>query len=60
MVRGEGCYLYDADGVRYLDAQNNVAHVGHSNPVVSFVFLALFFCCWVVVALCLFPPPSFL
>ena len=32
LVRGQGCHLYDADGVRYLDAYNNVASVGHSHP----------------------------
>ena len=34
MVRGEGCHLYDADGIEYLDCVNNVAHVGHCNPMV--------------------------
>ena len=32
MVRGEGTYLIDETGRRYLDCVNNVAHVGHSNP----------------------------
>jgi 4-aminobutyrate aminotransferase-like enzyme len=32
MVRGEGCWLYDDDGRRYLDLVNNVAHVGHCHP----------------------------
>jgi 4-aminobutyrate aminotransferase-like enzyme len=31
-VRGEGVWLYDADGTRYLDAYNNVASVGHCHP----------------------------
>jgi 4-aminobutyrate aminotransferase-like enzyme len=31
-VRGEGKWLYDAGGERYLDAYNNVAHVGHCHP----------------------------
>lgn len=31
-VRGEGVWLYDADGKRYLDAYNNVPHVGHCHP----------------------------
>lgn len=31
-VRGEGVWLYDADGRRYLDAYNNVPHVGHCHP----------------------------
>ncbi len=35
IVRGEGCHLYDADGVEYLDCVNNVAHVGHCNPKVN-------------------------
>ncbi len=32
IVRGWRQYLYDADGRAYLDAYNNVAHVGHSHP----------------------------
>ncbi|MBS0397503.1 MAG: aminotransferase class III-fold pyridoxal phosphate-dependent enzyme, partial [Proteobacteria bacterium] len=32
LVRGEGVWVYDADGHRYLDAYNNVPHVGHSHP----------------------------
>ncbi|HEX6027234.1 MAG TPA: aminotransferase class III-fold pyridoxal phosphate-dependent enzyme, partial [Solirubrobacter sp.] len=32
IVRGRGAYLYDADGRRYLDLVNNVAHVGHCHP----------------------------
>lgn len=32
LVRGWKQYLYDADGAEYLDAYNNVAHVGHSHP----------------------------
>ena len=32
LVRGEGVWLYDADGVRYLDCYNNVASVGHCHP----------------------------
>jgi 4-aminobutyrate aminotransferase-like enzyme len=35
LVRGEGVWLYDADGRRYLDAYNNVPHVGHCHPRVS-------------------------
>jgi 4-aminobutyrate aminotransferase-like enzyme len=31
-IRGEGTKLYDKDGNAYLDAYNNVASVGHSNP----------------------------
>jgi 4-aminobutyrate aminotransferase-like enzyme len=31
-VRGEGAYLYDAEGRAYLDCVNNVAHVGHAHP----------------------------
>ncbi|MGV1792006.1 aspartate aminotransferase family protein [Rhizobium sp. A37_96] len=33
-VRGEGVWLYDADGQAYLDAYNNVASIGHGNPTV--------------------------
>src|SRR3954468_13388137 len=32
LVRGQGSHLFDADGVRYLDAYNNVASVGHCHP----------------------------
>jgi 4-aminobutyrate aminotransferase-like enzyme/Ser/Thr protein kinase RdoA (MazF antagonist) len=32
IVRGEGVWLYDIDGNRYLDVYNNVAHVGHCHP----------------------------
>jgi len=32
IVRGAGAYLFDARGRRYLDAVNNVAHVGHGDP----------------------------
>ncbi len=32
LVRGEGCHLYDVDGVEYLDAYNNVPSVGHAHP----------------------------
>jgi 4-aminobutyrate aminotransferase-like enzyme/Ser/Thr protein kinase RdoA (MazF antagonist) len=32
IVRGWQQYLYDVDGQRYLDAVNNVPHVGHSHP----------------------------
>jgi 4-aminobutyrate aminotransferase-like enzyme len=34
LVRGEGVWLWDADGRRYLDCYNNVAHVGHCHPKV--------------------------
>lgn len=32
IVRGEGVWLYDHEGRRYLDAYNNVPHVGHCHP----------------------------
>jgi len=32
VVRGEGVWLFDADGRRYLDMYNNVPHVGHCHP----------------------------
>jgi 4-aminobutyrate aminotransferase-like enzyme len=32
LVRGQGSHLFDADGIRYLDAYNNVASVGHCHP----------------------------
>ncbi|MCP8464355.1 aspartate aminotransferase family protein [Pseudomonas sp. ZM23] len=31
-VRGEGVWLYDKQGRRYLDAYNNVASIGHCHP----------------------------
>lgn len=34
IVRGEGVWLWDADGKKYLDCYNNVAHVGHCHPKV--------------------------
>jgi len=34
IVRGEGVYLWDAEGRKYLDCYNNVPHVGHCHPVV--------------------------
>jgi 4-aminobutyrate aminotransferase-like enzyme len=35
IVRGEGTYLFDADGRRYVDMYNNVPCVGHGNPRVA-------------------------
>ncbi len=32
LVRGEGVHVWDADGNRYIDAYNNVPHVGHCHP----------------------------
>lgn len=32
LVRGEGVWLFDADGKKYLDMYNNVPHVGHGHP----------------------------
>ena len=32
LVRGKGVWLYDAEGRKYLDMYNNVAHVGHCHP----------------------------
>jgi murein DD-endopeptidase MepM/ murein hydrolase activator NlpD len=32
IVRGEGCYLFDHTGRKYLDAINNISHVGHCHP----------------------------
>ena len=29
IVKGEGQYLYDNNGKKYLDAVNNISHVGH-------------------------------
>ncbi|GIL48167.1 hypothetical protein Vafri_4859 [Volvox africanus] len=35
IVRGHGTYLYDDQGVQYLDCINNVSHVGHANAEVA-------------------------
>jgi 4-aminobutyrate aminotransferase-like enzyme/Ser/Thr protein kinase RdoA (MazF antagonist) len=32
IVRGEGAFLIDRNGQKYLDTVNNVAHVGHEHP----------------------------
>ena len=32
IVRGKGQYLYDSNGIKYLDGVNNIQHVGHSHP----------------------------
>ena len=32
LVRGDGVWLFDADGNKYLDMYNNVPHVGHCHP----------------------------
>ena len=34
IVRGDGQYLYDNNGKKYLDAVNNISHVGHCHPKV--------------------------
>ncbi len=34
ITRGKGQYLYDDKGKKYLDAINNIQHVGHSHPKV--------------------------
>lgn len=34
IVRGQGAYLFDEHGKRYLDMVNNVCHVGHCHPKV--------------------------
>jgi 4-aminobutyrate aminotransferase-like enzyme len=35
VVRGEGSWLFGADGSRFLDAYNNVPQVGHAHPHVA-------------------------
>ena len=35
VVRGEGVFLYDSEGKRYLDCYNNVASLGHCHPDVT-------------------------
>lgn len=32
LVRGDGVWVWDADGRKYLDCYNNVPHVGHCHP----------------------------
>ena len=32
IVKGKGQYLYASDGKQYLDAVNNISHVGHCHP----------------------------
>lgn len=32
LVKGEGVWLWDVDGRKYLDCYNNVPHVGHCHP----------------------------
>jgi 4-aminobutyrate aminotransferase-like enzyme len=32
IVSGQGAYLFDRAGAKYLDLVNNVAHLGHSHP----------------------------
>lgn len=32
VVKGDGVWLWDAEGNKYLDCYNNVPHVGHCNP----------------------------
>ena len=32
LVRGEGVWLFDSEGRRYLDCYNNVPSVGHCHP----------------------------
>ncbi|WP_241579221.1 aspartate aminotransferase family protein [Rosenbergiella nectarea] len=34
LVKGEGQYLWDAEGRKYLDVYNNVASIGHCHPAV--------------------------
>ncbi len=34
-VRGDGMWLFDADGIPHLDCYNNVPHVGHGHPHVT-------------------------
>lgn len=35
IVRGKGQYMYDENGIEFLDCINNVAHVGHAHPEVT-------------------------
>ena len=35
IVRGSKQYVFDADGVQYLDCVNGTSHVGHCHPQVQ-------------------------
>ena len=35
IVRGSGQFLYDKNGIKYLDGVNNIQHVGHAHPKIS-------------------------
>jgi len=35
VVRGRGQFLYDKNGIEYLDGVNNIQHVGHAHPKIS-------------------------
>ena len=35
LIRGKGQFLYDINGEKYLDAVNNIQHVGHSHPRIA-------------------------
>ena len=35
IVRGDGVWLFDSDGKKYLDMYNNVPCIGHANPSVA-------------------------
>ncbi len=35
IVRGEGAYLFDQDGRKYVDCYNNVQSMGHANPAIN-------------------------
>ena len=35
VVRGQGVWLYDTEGGRFLDAYNNVPHAGHCHPRIT-------------------------
>ena len=35
LLRGQGCWVWDKAGAKYLDCYNNVPHVGHCHPHVT-------------------------
>ena len=35
LIKGKGQFLYDINGEKYLDAVNNIQHVGHSHPRIA-------------------------
>ncbi|MBI90180.1 MAG: aspartate aminotransferase family protein [Candidatus Marinimicrobia bacterium] len=39
IIKGKGQFLFDKNGKKYLDAVNNIQHVGHCHPKITEAFL---------------------